>query len=79
MCVCVLVGIYSTGVEDALLLLTNPCGGVTHLAFSPCGKYLFAGERKVSLESLSDCDVVARKVFKLRRIGAFGLLRCIAL
>ena len=45
---CSLVGLYSIDTDGALFLFYGLKSGVSHLMFSPCGNYLFSGERKVS-------------------------------
>lgn len=43
------VGLYSANEDEALFLLREHKGGITHLQFSSDGFYLFSGARKVKL------------------------------
>ena len=41
------VALYSDQVQGAICVFSDLQSGVTHLVFSPCGNFLFSGERKV--------------------------------
>ena len=45
-----IVGLYSDAMKGAIFVSSNLSSGVTHMIFSPCGNYLYSGERKVIMQ-----------------------------
>ena len=45
-----IVGLYSDAMKGAIFVSSNLSSGVTQMIFSPCGNYLYSGERKVIMQ-----------------------------